>query len=194
MYNKHSSYLIRNGIDLDIYKPTINKNETIFQILGVSNPWSKEKGLYDIFKLRELLPINKYNITLVGLNQKQIKSLPDGISGILRTNNQQELVDLYSSSHVFINPTYADTFPTTNLEALACGTPVVTYNTGGSPEAINEQTGIVVEQGNIKQLAEAIINIENNPKLPNICKDRANLLFNKNECFKHYIDLYESLI
>lgn len=194
IYKKHSISTIRNGIDLDIYKPTIPKNQNRFQILGVGNPWSKDKGLYDIYKLRELLPIDEYDIVLVGLTPKQLKSIPNGIKGILRTNNQQELVDLYSSSHVFINPTYADTFPTTNLEALACGTPVITYNTGGSPESIDNQTGIIIEQGNINKLAEAIKSLKRKPLLAVDCVNKAQSYFNKNVCFKHYENLYESLL
>ena len=110
------------------------------------NVWLNDKGLLDIFKLRALLPLEKYQITLVGLSQEQVKKLPEGIVGITRTSNQQELAKLYSEADVLVNPTYADTFPTVNLEALACGTPVVTYRTGGSPEALTPETGIVVER------------------------------------------------
>lgn len=194
IYKDHYITTFRNGIDLNIYKPSIPKNQEKFQVLGVGNPWSKEKGLYDIYKLRDLLPSDEYDIVLVGLNQKQLESIPRGIKGILRTNSQQQLVDLYSSSNVFINPTYADTFPTTNLEALACGTPVITYNTGGSPESIDDKTGMVIEKGNIYEIAAGIKQLKREPVSVELCVNRAHLFFDKNECFKHYVNLYESLL
>ena len=94
----------------------------------------------------------------------------------------------------FVNPTYSDNFPTTNIEALACGTPVITYRTGGSPEAIDENTGIVVEQGNINAIAEAIKTMQKKPLDSNDCRKRAEKLFNKDKCFEKYIKLYDSLI
>ena len=104
-------------------------------ILGVASTWDKRKGLDDFVKLRTMID-RGYAIVLVGLSEKQIKSLPEGIVGIRRTESVNQLAELYSLADVFVNPTYVDNFPTTNIEALACGTPVVTYNTGGSPEAV----------------------------------------------------------
>ena len=101
---------------------------------------------------------------LVGLTAKQISSLPAGIRGISRTENRDELAALYAMADVFVNPTYVDNFPTTNIEALACGTPVITYRTGGSPEAIDEKTGIVVEKGDIRELRNAVETVLNNGK------------------------------
>ena len=144
--------VIHNGIDLNVFKPIGKKiGDGNFLILAVSNVWNKEKGFYDIIKLRKLLT-SDYEITIVGLNKEQVSCIPEGIKGIERTNNIEELVRLYSESNVLINPTYADTFPTINIEALACGTPVITYKTGGSTEIIDEQTGVVVDQGDVKGL------------------------------------------
>lgn len=190
--------VIHNGIDLNVFKPCdTNKNER-FQILGVASIWSKGKGLYDIFKLRQLLDINKYEITLVGLNDNQMKELPAGINGVKRTDSVQELAEFYASTDAFVNLTYADTFPTVNLEALACGTPVITYRTGGSPETIDEQTGIVVEQGNLNELIEAIERIrlmtpEEKKLQRERCRKRAENNYEKNKCYKEYISLYKSL-
>lgn len=194
MYKDHPIQLISNGIDLKTYRPSKLKGMDKFRILGVCNPWSKEKGLYDIFELRKILSKDDFEITLVGLTQKQKDNLPEGINGVLRTSDQNELVDLYSSSNLFINPTYADTFPTTNLEALACGTPVVTYNTGGSPEAIDEKTGAVIEQGDIVALAQVIMQMKQSPLSSEACRKRAEELFDKDRCFIKYIKLYEELL
>lgn len=186
--------VIHNGVDLNVFKPiSDNKGKNKFQILAVSSVWHRSKGLYDVFKLRELLS-EEYEIIIVGLSANQVKQLPKGIIGIQRTQNIQELVQLYSKSDVFINPTYADTFPTVNLEALACGTPVITYKTGGSPEAIDEKTGIVVEQGDVRALVNAIKQVREKPLLSENCRLRAEQLFNKDKCFEKYIELYNNLL
>ena len=186
--------VIHNGIDINLYKPQHTKSSDKYVILGVSNVWHRDKGLYDIYRLRELLPANEYSIILVGLSKKQIQNLPQGIVGIKQTTNQQELVDLYSEANVLINPTYADTFPTINLEAMACGTPVVTYNTGGSPESITSKTGIIVKQGDIEGMASAIRYLRNNPLSSEDCRKHAETNFDKDSCFMSYALLYEKLI
>ena len=188
--------VIKNGVDLKMFKPVANDDANhYFGILAVSSVWNEDKGLSDIYKLREMLPEN-YGITIVGLTKKQVDALPTGIIGIERTQNVQELVKLYSDANVLINPTYADTFPTVNLEALACGTPVVTYRTGGSPEAIDENTGIVVEQRDIEAMAEAIRTIcgGNRSQYAEACRNRAEECFDKEANYKKYIQLYEELL
>lgn len=185
--------VIHNGVDINRFKPTVPKREK-FTIIGVALPWSKAKGIDDYFRLREILPQEDYDIIMVGLSPEQKKSLPAGIIGIERTHNVDELVELYSSSHALVNTTYADNFPTINIEALACGTPVITYMTGGSPEAIDEKTGMVVEQGNIDALAEAIKQMRENPLSSDDCRKRAVEFFDKDKCFEKYIELYNKLL
>ena len=185
---------IHNGIDLSRFKPTGKKlNDGKFRILGVAAVWNERKGLGDFVKLRSMLS-DDYEITLVGLPQKQIESLPQGIKGLTRTNSIEELAEFYSQSDVYVLPTYSDNFPTTNLEALACGTPVVTYKTGGSPEAIDRKTGVVVEQGNVVALTNAIRQMRKNPLSSEDCVKRAHELFDKDKCFEAYIDLYNKLL
>lgn len=187
--------VIKNGVDLNVFKPIRKDDKNFYSVLAVSSVWHKEKGLFDIFKIKNLLPEN-YQITIVGLSAKQIDKLPSGIIGIQRTQNVQELVTLYSDADVLINPTYADTFPTINLEALACGTPVITYKTGGSPEAIDDKTGVAVEQGDLNGMAKAIETIcgKDRQEFAIACRERAMNLFDKNKCFEKYIELYNSLI
>ena len=185
---------IHNGVDLSIFKPQSKTESKRFKIIAVSSPWYPAKGELDIYKLRSILSDEDFEIIMVGLSANQMKKLPTGIRGIQRTQNVNELAKLYSDSDVLINPTYADTFPTVNLEALACGTPVITYRTGGSPEAVDEKTGIVVEQGDIDALADAIRKMKEHPLSSEACRKRAEEHFNKNKCFERYIELYESLL
>lgn len=187
---------IHNGVDLTSFRPmdrTKKSKSSKFKILGVAAVWDARKGLADFVELRSKFS-EDYEITLVGLTPKQISSLPKGIRGIQRTQNVEELVQLYSDANVFLNPTYSDNFPTTNIEALACGTPVIMYRTGGSPEAIDEKTGVVVEQGDVDGLAEAIRMMKEKPLSSTDCRKRAEKCFDKDKCFEKYLELYEKLI
>jgi glycosyltransferase involved in cell wall biosynthesis len=188
------SIVIHNGVDLSVFKP-MNTKVTSPYILGVAAVWDERKGLNDFVRLRKMLP-QECMIKLVGLTDRQIQELPEGIQGIQRTANREELARLYAEASVFVNPTYSDNFPTTNIEALACGTPVVTYRTGGSPEAVDEQTGIVIKQGDIEGLLQAISTIvaQGKDAYVNNCRNRAEKYFNNKIKYKDYIDLYNMLL
>ncbi|KAF0236579.1 MAG: group 1 glycosyl [Prolixibacteraceae bacterium] len=194
---------IHNGIDISVFKPQENNQETReklgingrFMLLGVASPWNRRKGLGDFIQLSKLLNEDEV-IVLVGLNDTQLKQLPKNIIGLTKTENRKELINMYSTADLFINPTWEDNFPTTNLEALACGTPVVTYRTGGSIEAISSDTGFVTDKGDIPELIKVIRNVKEKGKksFSNTCRNRADELFNKDDRFKEYMDLYESLV
>lgn len=194
--------MIHNGIDLSVFRPVeITSHIAKYNfppgkfILGVANTWDKRKGLTDIVEVRKLLS-ETIHIILIGVSPDQIASLPSGIYGIQRTENISELVEFYSKATVFVNPTYVDNFPTTNLEAISCGTPVITYRTGGSPEAIDKATGIVVNKGDVTGLINAILEVFKNGKdyYSSSCRRRAELLFDKNARFNDYINLYQEII
>ena len=132
-----------NTVDRTIFKPTpsdFRERHGIgdrFMILGVASPWTERKGLGDFVRLARELDPERYAVVRVGLSKKQIKRLPRGIVALERTSSQQDLAAIYTAADIFFNPTYEDNFPTVNLEAEACGTPVVTYNTGGCAETVS---------------------------------------------------------
>lgn len=192
-FKKTAVRTIYNGIDTNVFRPRGNTAERAY-VLGVASPWSARKGFNDFLKLREELPAD-VDIVLVGLTQKQVESLPVGITGIERTQNVDQLAELYSSAMLFANPTYEDNFPTTNLEAMACGTPVVTYRTGGSPEAVTAETGFVVEKGEVKAIAEALQTVRKRGKdaYSEVCRQRAVECFNKDDRYADYVRLYEAV-
>ena len=150
-----------NTIDTSIFKPTPSDFRERYGlqdkiiVLGVANVWEDRKGLFDFYKLAEMLD-DRYAIVLVGLSEKQIKDLPKNIKGIQRTNSPQELAAIYTAADVFVNPTYEDNYPTVNLEAQACGTPVITYDTGGCRETIHTDSAKVAEAGNVEGLYKEI--------------------------------------
>ena len=179
---------VNNGIDINIFKPTPSdfRNKLELQnkkiILGVSNVWDIRKGFNDYLKLSKVID-ETYFIVLVGVNKKQLKKLPKNMIGITRTNNAKELAEIYTSADVFFNPTYEDNYPTVNLEARACGIPVITYNTGGSPESAGDEC-IVIEKGDIKGVL-SVINM--------LVKDRKIDINKIDKCvfIEQYIDLYK---
>ena len=185
-------FVIHNGIDLKNFNWQENTKSRLY-VLGVAFPWDTRKGLKDFYKLRKILS-NEIDIVLVGLTIKQIKELPNGIQGLTRTESVMELAQIYSGALAFVNTTYEDNYPTVNLESIACGTPVITYRTGGSPESVNDQCGIVVPKGDVLGLKSAIGYIYDHQDKYN----RKSLMafasenFNQTECFKSYLDLYKS--
>ena len=191
---------IHNGIDLEQFRPTAFTTPFPYEkkyILGVANVWTEKKGLKYFLALANLLP-EDFHVVLIGVSKKQQKVLQtkysNKITAITRTSNQQELAQWYSSAYAFVNPTLEDTFPTTNLEALACGTPVITFNTGGSPESITENCGIVVEKGNLEKLKEAILSLENKTEITSSSCRKQALQYDKNINFMKYMELYKQLI
>jgi len=190
--------VINNGIDLEKfyhmendYKEKMNIQEKIV-LLGVASDWDERKGLNTFIQLSELLD-KKYQIILVGISEEQKINIPEKIITIKKTNSIEELAKIYSMADIFINPTLQDNFPTTNLEALACGTPVITYKTGGSPEAIDSNCGAVVEQNNIIELIKTIEKVEKKKIKKEICIDQSKR-FNKDEKFLEYIEIYREIV
>lgn len=191
--------VINNGIDLNVFKPTesdfIKKYalENKYIVLGVAFGWGRRKGLDVFIELEKRLDKEKYKIVLVGTDDNIDKLLPDNIISIHRTQNQTELAEIYTAADVFANPTREENYPTVNMEALACGTPVVTFNTGGSPEMLDETCGAAVAKDDNDAMYNEIIRIcEAKPYSMEACIKKAKD-FDKNGKFGEYIRLYEVL-
>lgn len=154
--------VINNGINLSVFHPTNNNFKEKYglkdkiMLLGVSSVWNNRKGYYDFISLSKILPTN-FKIVMVGLSSAQIKNIPKEILAIEHIDSQEQLAKIYSAADIFLNLTYEDTYPTVNLEALACGTPVITYNSGGSAEIIsNFGGGIILEEKTIYAVKNSI--------------------------------------
>jgi glycosyltransferase involved in cell wall biosynthesis len=150
-----------NTIDTSIFKPTPSDFRERYGlqdkiiVLGVANVWEDRKGLFDFYKLAEMLD-DRYVIVLVGLSEKQIKNLPKNIKGIQRTNSPQELAAIYTAADVFVNPTYEDNYPTVNLESQACGTKVITYDTGGCIETLYTAESNAIPCGSCSEIVKLL--------------------------------------
>ena len=192
--------VIHNGVDLNVFNVSNNSAEIRDKyglgdkhlILGVTSIWCKEKGWDDFVKMSTMLNEDE-TIVLVGVTQEQMQNLPHNIIGIPRTENVAQLSSLYSVATALVNPTWQDNYPTVNLESIACGTPVITYRTGGSVESVCEDTGFVVEQGDVEGLLEAFRKIKEAGKDAYVerCREYAVKNFGKNDRYQEYITLYQ---
>ncbi len=187
--------VINNGIDLEVFKPTDSDFRAKYGlegkkiVLGVAFDWGERKGLDVMCQLARRLP-EDYRVVLVGTNDALDRQLPPGVVSIHRTHDRAELAGIYSAADVLANPTREDNFPTVNLEALACGTPVVTFRTGGSPEAIDQSCGRVVDKNDTDGMIAAIREICEKDICPGeACVARAGG-FDKNDKFEEYVHLY----
>lgn len=196
--NQYPVRVINNGIDIDKFRykddcVILREKYSIgdrFVVLGVANAWTHRKGLHFFVELSRCLDEN-YQIVLIGLNDTQKKQIPHNIITISRTNSVDELASWYSVADVFVNPTLEDNYPTTNLESQACGTPVITFMTGGSPESI--VYGEVLSEKTTRALQGAIPKwcvINRNPDQK---KKIDYSQFSKEKCAKEYVDLYREL-
>ena len=191
--------VINNGIDLSVFKPQSSNFrekygilENKFIVLGVAANWGKRKGLDVFIELSKRLEQDKFQIVLVGTEEKVDDQLPKNIISIHRTQNQTELAEIYTAADLFVNPTREDNYPTVNMEAIACGTPVVTFDTGGSPECIDENCGCVVDCDDIDSLEKEIKRIcLERPYLKADCLQHAKS-FDKKVKFQEYLRLYEN--
>ena len=190
--------VINNGIDLNVFKPTksdfrerqcIPVEKKI--LLCVAAGWDKRKGFDVLIELAKRLDKSKYQFVIVGTDDKTDKKLPPNVISIHRTNNQIELAEIYTAADLFVNPTREENYPTVNMESIACGTPVLTFKTGGSPEMLTDKTGMVVDCDNIDAMQNAIEEIcEKNLFSRNDCIEHAKE-FDANKRFQEYIELYK---
>lgn len=188
--------VINNGIDLSVFCPKIDgsyytKLKKIQKkiILGVASTWSIRKGIDVLIRLSiDLYP--NYHVVIVG----EDINLGNNITTIKRLTEPSQLAEIYSAADVFVNPTIEDNFPTVNLESLACGTPIVTYNTGGSPESVTSKTGIVVDKGDYEALKDAVVSICDQGKdyYEKECLMESRK-YDMNARFDDYINLYEEI-
>ena len=190
--------VINNGIDLSVFRPVksdFRKRyglENKYVILGVASPWTERKG-FDVFSELEKELDDRFRIVLVGVNDEQRAGLAENIIGINRTSNQAELAEIYSAADVFANPTREDNFPTVNIEAIACGTPVVTFDTGGSGEMIDKSCGSVVSCDDVAAFGQELCRVcEEKPYSEAACVLRAKQ-YDMKDKFREYVRLYVSL-
>ncbi|MGM9832538.1 MAG: glycosyltransferase [Candidatus Limisoma sp.] len=193
---------IYNGIDLDVFRPHESRAEFDaahgtagrFLALAVSTVWSHLKGLDDLRTLARQMPDVAFAV--VGLTAKQMRTMPANVVSLARTESAGRLAAAYSAADVFVSPTYYDTLPTVEIEAIACGTPVVSYNMAGCRDIVVDGCGELVATGNVSAFREAIERVlaVGKSAFSDACRRHAEQNFNKAERFRDYMDLYDSIL
>ena len=151
--------VVYNTINTDIFRPTPSGFREKYAleekkiILGVASIWEKRKGLDDFLALTEMLD-DSYRTVLVGVTPDVARKLPANVIAISRTNSPKELAEIYTAADYFVNLTYEDNYPTVNLEAEACGTPVISYDTGGCRETLKREDSLLVPKGDLQGVAD----------------------------------------
>lgn len=189
--------VINNGIDLEVFRPVDStgvKEKYNIQaehiVLAVAFDWSEKKGIDVLSRLSGMLD-SSYRLVIVGIDNPQSFNLPASVITIPRTKSAFELAQIYSAADVFVNPSREENFPTVNLESVACGTPVVTFNSGGCPETVDKSCGSVVEKNDCDAMIAEVKRIcETKPFSSKMCVKRAQG-FDKNNCFTSYLKQYE---
>ncbi len=190
----YSVVTIPSGIDLTAFKPTPSGLrseyglEGKYIVLGLSNGFDRYKGLSHFIRLAESLP-EEYKLILVGVKGNK-KEIPKNILALPRTKSSTLLAAYYTAADIFVNPTLQETQGLTNLEALACGTGVVAFHSGGCPESLTKDCGLIVDRGDQKGLKEAVMRACRSPFDPDSCRQRAKL-YDKIALNQDYIRLYE---
>ena len=188
--NKYPIEVINNGIDLEIFRPRESDLRERYHLEGKKIVLGVPKGQFKYFtELGKIIDEN-YRIVLIGLNEREIKAMPKNITALPRTKDRIEMAEWFSAADVYINTTLEDTFPTVNLESQACGTPVITFNTGGSPEAVSEKTGRTVPKRDIYAMCGAIKELCEGEDRSAACIQRAREKYNAKERFNDYYELY----
>ncbi len=185
---------LHNGIDTDVFSPVctdIKKElgiENKFVILGIISDFKSHKGGEDFLRLSKMISDDEV-IVLLGLDENP-DNIPSNIIPLPRTSDDKKLAEIYSMADVFVNPTLQDNFPTVNIEAIACGTPVVTYTSGGAGESQSEDSGYRIEKGDINGIYNAVKKVKVGAVLSENCREQA-LNFKAHDCFRKYLDIYK---
>lgn len=194
---KYPVTVVNNGVDLAQFAPTpsdLRKSlglEDKFVILGIVDSLNSMKGGQYLLELAEMLEEDEC-IVLLTLKDN-VGEVPKNIRLISKTVSAKKLAEIYTMADVFVNPSLQETFSMINLEAIACGTPVVTFNSGGGTEAQSEKTGVVVPRTDVKAMYEGIKRVKNGEFCSEDCVQRAQE-FDCELKFEKYIDIYKDIL
>lgn len=197
-FKEYPVKVINNGIDTDVFcrnTDTLQAAEKLKKryglsgkklVIAVSTSWDRRKGLQEYYKLADELG-EAYQVAVIGLSAEQAASVPGNILGIQRTDSVFELAGFYVLAHAYVNASMEENYPTTNLEAISCGTPVIAYETGGSGESA-KIFGTVVPKGNISALSEAVRNA--GQAVPVLSPEEIKKSFSFRRMTDQYLELY----
>lgn len=194
--NIHDVKVIHNGINLEIFRPRESDfrrrygiGEDRYVILGVSFGWGERKGLDVFVELSKRLD-DRFQLVLIGTDDDTDRQLPSNVISIHRTQNQIELAEIYTAADLLVNPTREENYPTVHMEALACGTPVLSFATGGCAEMLDDTCGMTVPKNDVVAMEHAAVAIcQGKLYSSEACVLKARE-FCESARFKEYVALY----
>lgn len=200
LFKKATVIQIYNGIDINIFTPNAEnlkcelKLGECFVIITMANKWFDLKNKNARTEILKSLGEND-RVLVVGCKKEQIKTNKEKqVVTIGYIKDQHYLARLYVTGDVFLNLTFVDTLPTVNMEAASCGTPVITYDSGGSGELVQEGvTGYIIEKQNIKELLDAISKVKKGLIDRENCRIWAANKFDRNKNYQQYLNLYNKI-
>jgi putative colanic acid biosynthesis glycosyltransferase len=201
--------VINNGVNLKSFKANSkveirnkynlpsNKRYIAFVTAKVTDP---RKGFnYLINALDDLSNKEEYIVLAVG-DVDELKKIDIGIQTVYfgYVHDESKLNEIYSMADIFVLPSLEDNFPCVTLEALASGTPVISFDTGGIPEQINQNTGWIVSDKNAKKLKDSIENAFKDPKrlkeMSLAARSECELKFSEDLMVDKYMLLYADIL
>lgn len=163
-------------------------------ILSVAYGWTKDKGMNTILEMSQKLNENEI-ILLVGDILESV-ALNDNIIHIPTIDSPEQLAEYYSMADVFVQPSLEETFGKVTAEALACGTPVVCFNSTTTPELVGDDCGIVLNEFNADSMlmvAREILATGKDRYYDN-CRNKAVCLFSREKNINEYFELFKDLL
>lgn len=204
---------IPNPIDTEVFRPQakaagrqkwgINPNANII-LFGAANILDRRKGISYLVEALQLLkdnyPANKQvEVVIFGKNKSfDVSLLPFKVYELDTIHAQEDLAELYSAANVFVTPAIEDNLPNTVMEALASGTPVVAFNTGGIPDMVDHlQNGYLAQYKSAADFAGGINYVLQHPDAQVLADNARNKVlqnFTNEFVAKRYLRLYQSLL
>jgi len=163
---------IPNPIDTDIFAPQ-NKVEARKRwgiddtskviLFGAANIMHTRKGVAYLVEALALLKTGQPEMTnievvIFGKNKGfDVSQIPFKVNQLGVINSQSQLAEIYNLADVYVLPSLEDNLPNMVMEALACGTPVVAFDTGGIPEMVeHEHNGYLATYKSSQDMAKGI--------------------------------------
>jgi len=200
--------VIYNGIDTNIFKPLRSDLNKLRSDLGLptdkkiilsvvkkrDDPW---KGWPFIVEIAEQFKDSK---DIIFINIGRIAGDGSNLLGIPPVSEEEILAKYYSAADILLYPSIADNCPLVVLEAMTCGLPVVSFNTGGIPELVEHKTnGYIAEYKNTNDLKvgiEYLLNLSSQ-EIEKMGKDSITKIkssFTLDKMAGQYINLYRQLL
>jgi len=201
--------VILNGIDTTVFRP-VNRSQARKELglledrkivlFAANNPSVRLKGIMHFFAALKYVQADSWMALAVGGAVDLAQRVPPSVEvqQLGYVEGAETMAKVYSAADLYCITSLADNFPTTVLESMACGTPVVGFAVGGIPEQVTEECGRLVAPGDAKALGQAITELLDDDtkrkKIGELCRERAEREYNLELFIERHLALYSELV